>query len=70
MAFVNTYGSMERAWLVSIVDRNGKPISNNGSDSHVGSPLYGPLQIGKEEPLVPSLITLLVQAMLVAMMVM
>lgn len=50
MALVNTDGSVAKAWPVDIVDSNGKPVSNYGSDGCVGSPMYGPLQIGKEEP--------------------
>lgn len=50
MALVNTDGSVAKAWPFDRVDSNGKPISNHGSDSCVGIPMYGPLQIGKEEP--------------------
>lgn len=50
MALVNTDGSVAKAWPFDRVDSNGKPISNCGSDNCVGSPMYGPLQIGKEEP--------------------
>ncbi|KAH9315769.1 hypothetical protein KI387_024396, partial [Taxus chinensis] len=50
MALVNTDGSVAKAWPVDTVDDNGKPISMYGSDSCIGSPMYGPLEIEKEEP--------------------
>ena len=50
MALVNTDGSVANEWPIDIVDGNDKPISNYGSNGCLGSPMYGPLQIGKEEP--------------------
>eukprot|EP01018_Ginkgo_biloba_P032510 Gb_20683 [translate_table: standard] len=50
MALVNTDGSVAKAWPFESVDNNGKPMSCHGSDSGVGNPMYGPLQIGKAEP--------------------
>ena len=43
--------SIAKAWPVDIVDSNSNSVSNYGSDGCVGSPMYGPLQIGKEEPI-------------------
>ncbi|KAJ0908841.1 putative P-loop containing nucleoside triphosphate hydrolase [Helianthus annuus] len=42
MALLNDDGSVAKAWPVHSVDADGKPI--------VGNPDYGPLQIGKAEP--------------------
>ncbi|XP_077221679.1 P-loop NTPase domain-containing protein LPA1 homolog 1-like isoform X2 [Tasmannia lanceolata] len=51
MALLNTDGSVAKAWPVELVDANGKPISSlHGSEKGTGSPMYGPLQIGKAEP--------------------
>lgn len=50
MALVNTDGSVAKAWPVGSVDGNGKPISGHGSVKGIGNPMYGPLQIGKAEP--------------------
>ncbi|CAL0329066.1 unnamed protein product [Lupinus luteus] len=47
MALVNNDGSVAKAWPV---DRNGKPTLGSGLDNGIGSPMYGPLQIGKSEP--------------------
>ncbi|XP_030448036.1 P-loop NTPase domain-containing protein LPA1 homolog 1-like isoform X1 [Syzygium oleosum] len=43
MALLNTDGSVARAWPVNSVD-------SNGSENGIGNPMYGPLQIGKAEP--------------------
>ncbi|PIA37273.1 hypothetical protein AQUCO_03000103v1 [Aquilegia coerulea] len=49
MALLNTDGSVAKAWPVeSGGDR--KPISGNGSEKSLGGPMYGPLLIGKAEP--------------------
>ncbi|KAK8476452.1 hypothetical protein V6N13_058831 [Hibiscus sabdariffa] len=50
MALLNTDGSVAKAWPVELVDSNGKPISGHGTESGMGIPLYGPLKIGKAEP--------------------
>ncbi|GJR15826.1 P-loop NTPase domain-containing protein LPA1 homolog 2-like protein isoform X1 [Tanacetum coccineum] len=42
MALLNNDGSVAKAWPVHSVDADGKPI--------IGHPDYGPLQIGKAEP--------------------
>ncbi|XP_031123249.1 P-loop NTPase domain-containing protein LPA1 homolog 2-like [Ipomoea triloba] len=46
MALFNNDGSVAKAWPVDSVDSNGKPIMENG----FGMSMYGPLQIGKAEP--------------------
>ncbi|CAL0321945.1 unnamed protein product [Lupinus luteus] len=50
MALVNNDGSVAKAWPVNSVDSNGKPIFGCGSKNGIGNPLYGPIQIGKAEP--------------------
>ncbi|KAK1357430.1 P-loop NTPase domain-containing protein LPA1-like [Heracleum sosnowskyi] len=50
MALLNTDGSVAKAWPVESVDGNGKPIAGHSTENGVGNPLYGPLQIGKAEP--------------------
>ncbi|XLR23534.1 hypothetical protein S83_051434, partial [Arachis hypogaea] len=40
-----------KAWPVNRVDSNGKPIWGLGPDNGIGSPMYGPLRIGKAEPI-------------------
>ena len=50
MALLNIDGSVAKAWPVPFVDYTGKPSSENWSEKCVGSPMYGPLQIGKAEP--------------------
>ncbi|KAG0475000.1 hypothetical protein HPP92_014686 [Vanilla planifolia] len=49
MALVNTDGSVAKAWPMDIPNAKTMPGLNSGSESCVGSPLYGPLQIGKAE---------------------
>lgn len=49
MALLNTDGSVAKAWPVES-DHSGYPIAGNGSEKSIGSPMYGPLQIGKAEP--------------------
>ena len=49
IALVNTDGSIENSCPVEIV-YNGKLVSNYGSDGCIASPMYGPLQIGNQEP--------------------
>ncbi|PIN18128.1 hypothetical protein CDL12_09200 [Handroanthus impetiginosus] len=50
MALLNTDGSVAKAWPVDIIDDNGKPILGHPSRNGIGTPMYGPLQIGKAEP--------------------
>ncbi|PNY03758.1 2-phosphoglycerate kinase [Trifolium pratense] len=50
MALVNTDGSVAKAWPVNSLDCNGKPIWGHGQENDIGSPMYGPLRIGKAEP--------------------
>lgn len=50
MALLNNDGSVAKAWPVNSVDSNGNPIVGRGADSEIGTPMYGPLQIGKAEP--------------------
>ncbi|XP_061364754.1 P-loop NTPase domain-containing protein LPA1 homolog 1-like isoform X2 [Gastrolobium bilobum] len=50
MALVNTDGSVAKAWPVNLVDSNGKPICGHGQENGIGHPMYGPLRIGKSEP--------------------
>lgn len=49
MALVNTDGSVAKAWPVESVDSRGNPVGS-WSDNGIGIPMYGPLQIGKAEP--------------------
>ncbi|XP_020595291.1 P-loop NTPase domain-containing protein LPA1 homolog, partial [Phalaenopsis equestris] len=51
IALVNTDGSVAKAWPVESVNVKAMPGSNSGSESCVGSPMYGPLKIGKAEPI-------------------
>lgn len=46
MALVNTDGSVAKAWPFESIDNN----DHNGTESGVGNPMYGPLQVGKAEP--------------------
>ncbi|XP_061356940.1 P-loop NTPase domain-containing protein LPA1 homolog 2 [Gastrolobium bilobum] len=50
MALVNTDGSVAKAWPVNAVDSTGKPILGYGPENGIGNPMYGPLRIGKAEP--------------------
>ncbi|XP_022752885.1 P-loop NTPase domain-containing protein LPA1 homolog 1-like isoform X2 [Durio zibethinus] len=50
MALLNTDGSVAKAWPVESVDGNGRPIFGHGTEGEIGIPLYGPLKIGKAEP--------------------
>ncbi|WJX50187.1 hypothetical protein P8452_36528 [Trifolium repens] len=50
MALVNDDGSVAKAWPVNLVDSNGKPIWGEGPENGIGHPMYGPLRIGKAEP--------------------
>ncbi|MED6144719.1 hypothetical protein PIB30_118500 [Stylosanthes scabra] len=50
MALVNSDGSVAKAWPVHSFDGNGKPIWDYGHENGIGNPMYGPLRIGKAEP--------------------
>ncbi|XP_047050859.1 P-loop NTPase domain-containing protein LPA1-like [Lolium rigidum] len=50
MALLNTDGSVAKAWPVVAGDSNGNINDGTGSENSVGNPMYGPLQIGKAEP--------------------
>ncbi|CAL5424184.1 unnamed protein product [Camellia sinensis] len=50
MALLNNDGSVAKAWPVHSIDCNGKHIVDESTQKGVGSPMYGPLQIGKAEP--------------------
>ncbi|KAI3461404.1 hypothetical protein Pfo_018067 [Paulownia fortunei] len=50
MALLNDDGSVAKAWPVDIIDDNGKPIVRHPTGNGIGTPMYGPLQIGKAEP--------------------
>ncbi|GAA0146558.1 hypothetical protein LIER_06481 [Lithospermum erythrorhizon] len=50
MAILNNDGSVAKAWPVDSTDINGKCNSGNSSQNGLGIPMYGPLQIGKAEP--------------------
>ncbi|CAA6655522.1 unnamed protein product [Spirodela intermedia] len=47
MALLNTDGSVAKAWPMESVVAGG---ASSGSEKVVGCPMYGPLQIGKAEP--------------------
>ncbi|KAM0904122.1 hypothetical protein ACQ4PT_018233 [Festuca glaucescens] len=50
MALLNTDGSVAKAWPVVAGDSNGNINDGTCSEKSVGNPMYGPLQIGKAEP--------------------
>jgi len=60
MALLNDDGSVAKAWPVCSVDADGKPVLGHQTDESngiglgigigIGIPMYGPLQIGKAEP--------------------
>ncbi|XP_074284956.1 P-loop NTPase domain-containing protein LPA1 homolog 2-like [Silene latifolia] len=50
MALLNNDGSVAKAWPVNSIHSNGKPFLGGGANNEIGSPMYGPLQIGKAEP--------------------
>ena len=50
MALLNNDGSVAKAWPVNSIDSNGNPVLGRGADTEIGTPMYGPLQIGKAEP--------------------
>lgn len=50
MALLNDDGSVAKAWPVDIIHDNGKPIMGHPMWNGIGTPIYGPLRIGKAEP--------------------
>ncbi|KAG9146461.1 hypothetical protein Leryth_011756, partial [Lithospermum erythrorhizon] len=50
MALLNNDGSVAKAWPVDMMHTNGKSVHGNASQSVMGIPMYGPLKIGKAEP--------------------
>ncbi|XP_073023071.1 LOW QUALITY PROTEIN: P-loop NTPase domain-containing protein LPA1 homolog 2-like [Primulina eburnea] len=50
MALLNHDGSVAKAWPVDMIDDNGKPIIGHSTGNGIGTPVYGPLRIGKAEP--------------------
>ncbi|KAL2507061.1 P-loop NTPase domain-containing protein LPA1-like protein 2 [Forsythia ovata] len=50
MALLNNDGSVAKAWPVDMIDDNGKPIVGHPIENGIGTPMYGPLLIGKAEP--------------------
>ncbi|PSR89939.1 P-loop NTPase domain-containing protein [Actinidia chinensis var. chinensis] len=50
MALLNTDGSVAKAWPVNSIDCFGKPIVGLSTENGIGTPMYGPLEIGKAEP--------------------
>jgi hypothetical protein len=50
MALLNTNGSVAKAWPVVAGDHKGNINDGTGSEKSVGNPMYGPLHIGKAEP--------------------
>lgn len=51
MALLNNDGSVAKAWPVYTLGNDGKPIMDHSIASGIGTPMYGPLQIGKAEPI-------------------
>lgn len=50
MALLNTDGSVAKAWPVASVDNNGNAVVGQGGENGIGYPMYGPVKIGKAEP--------------------
>lgn len=50
MALLNTDGSVAKAWPVESGDGKGRSTSCNSNERFMGGRMYGPLQIGKAEP--------------------
>ncbi|CAA2990042.1 Hypothetical predicted protein [Olea europaea subsp. europaea] len=50
MALLNNDGSVAKAWPVDVIDDNGKPIVGRSTENGIGTPMYGPLLIGKAQP--------------------
>ncbi|XP_004251159.2 P-loop NTPase domain-containing protein LPA1 homolog 2 [Solanum lycopersicum] len=51
MALLNNDGSVAKAWPVYTLGNDGKPIMDHSIASGIGTPMYGPLQISKAEPI-------------------
>ncbi|XP_073142259.1 P-loop NTPase domain-containing protein LPA1 homolog 2-like isoform X2 [Henckelia pumila] len=50
MALLNDDGSVAKAWPVDMTGDHGKPFIGRSTGNGIGTPVYGPLQIGKAEP--------------------
>ncbi|CAK9171416.1 unnamed protein product [Ilex paraguariensis] len=50
MALLNTDGSVAKAWPVDSIYYSGKPVLGQSIENGIGTPMYGPLQISKAEP--------------------
>lgn len=50
MALLNDDGSVAKAWPVDILGNNGTHLASYPKWNGIGTPMYGPLQIGKAEP--------------------
>ncbi|KAH6827974.1 P-loop containing nucleoside triphosphate hydrolases superfamily protein [Perilla frutescens var. hirtella] len=50
MALLNNDGSVAKAWPVDMTYDGGKTIWGHPPRNGIGTPMYGPLQIGKSEP--------------------
>ncbi|XP_041994810.1 P-loop NTPase domain-containing protein LPA1 homolog 2-like [Salvia splendens] len=50
MALLNNDGSVAKAWPVDMTYDGGKNIWGHPPRNGIGTPMYGPLQIGKAEP--------------------
>ncbi|XP_009629697.1 P-loop NTPase domain-containing protein LPA1 homolog 2-like [Nicotiana tomentosiformis] len=51
MALLNNDGSVAKAWPVYTLGGDGKPNMDHSIANGIGTPMYGPLQIGKAEPI-------------------
>lgn len=50
MALLNTDGSVAKAWPVNSIDCHGQRRLGESTEEGIGTPMYGPLQIGRSEP--------------------
>ncbi|KAL8496570.1 hypothetical protein ACS0TY_020313 [Phlomoides rotata] len=50
MVLMNNDGSVAKAWPVDITHDSGKTILSHPPKNGIGTPMYGPMQIGKAEP--------------------
>ncbi|OIS96543.1 p-loop ntpase domain-containing protein lpa1 -like 2 [Nicotiana attenuata] len=51
MALLNNDGSVAKAWPVYTLGNDGKPNMDHSIANGIGTPMYGPLRIGKAEPI-------------------
>lgn len=49
MALLNNDGSVAKVWPVNSIDCKGNHVLGRGADTEIGTPMYGPLHIGKAE---------------------